>query len=64
MPDDEFPWLRSQHEGQDIFLRLNQRFPDEPLYSLLVAEDETADFDDLPSCWTRGPLRWPGVGCP
>lgn len=57
--DAEFPWLRSEDEGQEVFLRLNTRFPDEPAYSLLVDADVTLDFDDLPQCWTRGPLDWP-----
>lgn len=41
-------------------MRINPAFPDEALYSLLVDDDETFDFDDLPETWTRvGPLSWP-----
>ena len=59
--DDDFPWLRSEHDGQDVFLRVNTAFPDECAYSLLADEDVTVDFDDLPAGWTRGPLDWPEV---
>lgn len=58
--DADFPWLRSEHDGQEVFLRLNTRFPDESAYSLLVSDGVTLDFDDLPTSWTRGPLDWPG----
>lgn len=74
-PDPRYPlWLRADDRGVRHFLRLNPTFPDDPLYSLLVDEDETVDFDDLPPTWTRlGPLtlsvhcdqypsRFPGRG--
>jgi hypothetical protein len=53
-------WLTADMDGTDIYLRMNPTFPDTTLYSLLVAKDETVDFDELPSAWTReGPLVWP-----
>jgi len=43
-----------------VYMRMNPTFPEDPLYSLLVAEDETVDLDDLPETWRReGPLKWP-----
>jgi hypothetical protein len=62
--DHEFPWLRADFGGQTVFLRLNTSFPDTPAYSLLVDEDVTVDFDDLPPKWTRGPLSWPEADAP
>jgi hypothetical protein len=56
--DDDFPWLRADHGGEAVFLRINTTFPDEPLYSLLVDDGVTVEFDDLPQGWTRGPLEW------
>jgi hypothetical protein len=56
---DEFPWLWADWKGHRIFLRLNTAFPDEPMFSLLVDQDPTVDFDDFPPSWTRGPLDWP-----
>lgn len=58
--DSEFPWLTATYGGEAVFLRLNTSFPDQPLYSLLVDQDETCDFDDLPAGWSRGPMNWPG----
>lgn len=56
-------WLRADYEGAWLHLRINPSFPDEPLYSLLVAEDETWEFDDFPSNWERvGALEWPDSG--
>lgn len=53
-------WLRASYEGGWLHLRVNPTFPDDPLYSLLVAENETYDFDDLPDTWERvGDLMWP-----
>lgn len=53
-------WLRAGYERGWIYLRMNPSFPDDPLYSLLVAEDETYDFDDFPANWDRtGDLVWP-----
>lgn len=59
---DEFPWFATDYKGQRIFLRLNTTFPDDPAYSLLIDEDVTVDFDDLPPGWTRGSLDWSDVG--
>lgn len=56
---DEFPWLRADDGGESVFMRVNTAFPDEPLYSLLVEDGVTVDFDDLPPAWTRGPLDRP-----
>jgi hypothetical protein len=56
--DSDFPWLRSEFDGKPVFLRMNTAFPDVAAYSLLVDEDETVDFDDLPASWTRGTLQW------
>jgi len=53
---DDFPWLRAEHDGQPVFLRLNTAFPDEPAYSLLIDDGVTVELDDLPACWDRGPL--------
>lgn len=56
-------WLRAQHHGDWLYVRINPSFPDDPLYSLLVAEDETYDFDDFPANWDRvGELVWPESG--
>lgn len=52
-------WLRARYQEMWIHMRINPDFPDVSLYSLLVAEDETRDFDDLPERWTRGQLSWP-----
>ncbi len=52
-------WLHAEADGRQLFMRINPAFPDTPLYSLLVDEDETFDFDDLPDTWRReGRLRW------
>jgi hypothetical protein len=51
-------WFTAEVDGAPVFMRMNPTFPDDPLYSLLVAEDETLDFDDLPKTWRReGPLE-------
>jgi hypothetical protein len=53
-------WLTAEVDGMPVYMRMNPTFPEDPLYSLLVAEDETVDLDDLPETWRReGPLEWP-----
>lgn len=53
-------WLTAEVDGLPVYMRVNPTFPDDPLHSLLVAEDETVDLDDLPETWQReGPLEWP-----
>jgi len=55
-----FLGLRARHCGRWLRMRINPGFPDEPMYSLEVGEDETLDFEDLPPLWERtGPLEWP-----
>ncbi len=49
--DPEYPY-RVEIEGQQCLIRLND-FPDEHLYTLLVAGVGVADFDDWPSNWVR-----------
>ena len=56
--DEQFTWLAADYNSLRIFLRLNTSFPDEPLYSILVDEDATVEFDDFPATWTRWPLEW------
>jgi hypothetical protein len=52
--------LTAEVDGMPVYMRMNPTFPEDPLYSLLVAEDETVDLDDLPETWRReGPLEWP-----
>lgn len=46
----EFPF-RAAHDGDELRLRLND-FPAEPLYTLLVNNEEVMDIDDLPANWT------------
>lgn len=56
-------WLSADYDGERIHVRINPSFPDDPLYSLLVDEDETYDFNDFPQNWERiGDLSWPGIG--
>lgn len=53
-------WFRGMLDGQRVYLRLNKAFPDVPLYSLLIAEDETFELEDLPAPWRRPTdLTWP-----
>ena len=56
-------WFEADHGARRVYLRINPEFPDVPLYSLLVAFDETYDFDDLPGPWRRvGAMEWPERG--
>jgi hypothetical protein len=45
----EFP-LKATHNGKKLRLRMND-FPAEPLYTLLVNDEEILDLDDLPANW-------------
>jgi hypothetical protein len=48
--DVEFPYrvIFDQHLW---IIRLND-FPDEPLYTLIIDDNEIRSFDDWPSCWS------------
>lgn len=41
----------AQIEGERMVIRLND-FPDNPLYTLLVNDEEVASFDEWPKQWT------------
>lgn len=42
-------------DGATWKIRLND-FPDEPLYTLILGDQEVIHFDDWPSFWTRPAL--------
>lgn len=39
-------------EGLNCFIRVND-FPEETLFTLIIEDGETLDFDDWPAQWTR-----------
>jgi hypothetical protein len=45
----------AQLEGAVLVIRMND-FPEEPLYTLLIDDQEVADFDTWPHRW-RKPVR-------
>jgi hypothetical protein len=49
--DGEFPY-RAVVDGNTFIIRVND-FPAEPLYTLLVNDDEVEDLEDWPSAWVR-----------
>lgn len=49
--DAEFPYTATI-DGQTFIVRLND-FPAEPLYTVLLAEEELGHLDDWPSTWVR-----------
>lgn len=49
--DPNFPY-EARVNGDKLVVRLND-FPDATLYTLLVNDEEAADFDDWPDHWTR-----------
>jgi len=49
--DPEFPYSSSS-QGRTLRLRLND-FPDEKLYSLMLADEEITSFDEWPKIWSR-----------
>ena len=51
--DGELPYRRSVN-GRAFTIRVND-FPAEPLYTLLIDEDEIADRDDWPAQWHKPP---------
>lgn len=57
-------WLTAAVSGMGtLYIRMS-RFPDEPLYSLLLKDGLFVDFDDFPTRWTRDPLIWPPTAAP
>ena len=44
--------LRTKAEGQELRIRIGD-FPEESMYTLLVGEQEVAQFDDWPKTWSR-----------
>lgn len=51
--DGEFPY-RAQVEGQSFIIRIND-FPDEPLYTLIIDDEEFENIEDWPAPWVRPP---------
>ena len=49
--DVEYPYVAS-FRGILLKVRLND-FPDQPLYTLIVADNEAANFDNWPKRWRR-----------
>lgn len=49
--DTDYPFT-ADYEGERCVLRLND-FPDEHLYTLIVDNEEIADFDDWSEEWAR-----------
>ncbi len=47
----EYPY-RAFHEGKQLLIRLND-FPAEHLYTLIADDEETVNFDDWASAWSR-----------
>ena len=52
--DGEFPY-RAQVQGQTFIIRIND-FPDEPVYTLIIDDDEFEDIEDWPPIWVRPPI--------
>jgi hypothetical protein len=50
-PDALHP-LRTQADGQELRIRIGD-FPEEPMYTLLVGDQEIVQFDDWPKDWRR-----------
>ncbi len=51
--DPDLPY-RAFHEGQELFVRLND-FPAEHLYTLIADGREITNFDDWTAVWSRAP---------
>jgi hypothetical protein len=51
--DAFFPW-QAKVDHQDWVLRINE-FPEEPLYTLFIDDEEIGDFDDWPRNWSKEP---------
>ncbi|MCP4694760.1 MAG: hypothetical protein GY859_42425 [Desulfobacterales bacterium] len=51
----EFPYETAEN-GVRLKIRVND-FPVEPLYTLLIDDVPTLDFDDWPEPWRRPPSR-------
>jgi hypothetical protein len=49
--DGEFPY-RAVIDGNTLVIRVND-FPAEPLYTLLINDEEVEDLEDWPSAWLR-----------
>jgi hypothetical protein len=49
--DGEFPY-RAVIDGSTLVIRVND-FPAEPLYTLLINDEEVEDLEDWPSAWVR-----------
>jgi hypothetical protein len=49
--DVEYPF-QTNHEGYMLQIRLND-FPEEQMYSLIVNDEITEDFDDWPENWSK-----------
>ena len=49
--DGEFPY-RAEVDGHTLVIRVND-FPAEPLYTLLVDDQEAEDLEDWPAAWRR-----------
>lgn len=56
---DQFLWLRATYEGEWMHIRINPTFPDGPAYLFVLSDGGNFGFDDFPSEWSRGPLKWP-----
>jgi len=57
---DDFCWFRADLNGDAVFLRINPKYPDVPLYSLLIGPGELVDLEELPRNWERtDELVWP-----
>ena len=47
--DPAYPY-QTEINGDKLVIRLND-FPDNQLYTLMFNDEETASFDDWPTCW-------------
>lgn len=52
-------WLRAAYEGEWLYMKINSAFPEGSAYFLVLSDGGSFEFDDFPSEWSRGPLKWP-----
>ena len=50
----DFPYVNEENEDAEMVIRLND-FPDEPLFSLIVANQLVCSFNDWPEPWKIQP---------
>ena len=54
-PNDQSIIYESINMGKHWSIRIND-FPDEPLHTLLIENDEVIHFDNWPQFWVKPPL--------